>query len=128
MTDLAVTAWELVPYSFVLDWFITIGDMLTAFSPFATGSLKYATLATKTVTTYRSVNAMQPIPGYSITSLKSSVPCIQQKVDTTYNRVLANPVPTLAFDVQLNKSKILDLVALWLVGNKKTLTRLLRHF
>lgn len=30
LTDLASTAWELVPYSFVFDWFININEMLTA--------------------------------------------------------------------------------------------------
>lgn len=30
LTDLASTAWELMPYSFVFDWFININEMLTA--------------------------------------------------------------------------------------------------
>lgn len=31
--NIAVTAWELVPLSFVVDWFINIGDFLSAFLP-----------------------------------------------------------------------------------------------
>ena len=30
--NFAVTAWELVPLSWVIDWFINIGDMIAAFS------------------------------------------------------------------------------------------------
>lgn len=30
LTDLSSTAWELVPYSFVFDWFVNINEMLTA--------------------------------------------------------------------------------------------------
>lgn len=31
--DVASVAWELVPYSFVVDWFLPIGDMIDNFSP-----------------------------------------------------------------------------------------------
>lgn len=128
MTDPFVTGWELIPYSFILDWFVTIGDMLTAFSPFATGQLRYASLATTTVSTYRSINALQPSSGYVWEGNPSAAPCVRTKTVTTYSRVAATPQPTLAFDVQLNISKILDLTALWLTINRSSLTRLLRHF
>lgn len=29
----ALTAWELIPYSFVVDWFVQIGDFITALAP-----------------------------------------------------------------------------------------------
>lgn len=32
-TNLAVTAWELVPLSFVVDWVLNVGDLLAALSP-----------------------------------------------------------------------------------------------
>lgn len=32
------TAWELVPFSFVMDWFLQVGTWIEAFSPFAAGS------------------------------------------------------------------------------------------
>lgn len=37
--NLAVTAWELVPLSFVIDWVLNIGDLLGSLSP-ATGSVQ----------------------------------------------------------------------------------------
>ena len=32
-TNILITAWELVPYSFVVDWFVRVGDYLSALSP-----------------------------------------------------------------------------------------------
>lgn len=128
MADPIVTGWELVPFSFVFDWFVTIGDMLTAFSPFATGQLQYATVSTTKVFTFRCVNTLSPQSGSTLITEHSSIPCVQQRIDTTYNRVLSTPVPTLAFDVNLDASKIVDLVALVLVSKRKSLTRMLRYF
>lgn len=127
MVDPVVTAWELVPFSFVLDWFVTIGTMLSAFSPFATGQLQYASLATTTTTTYVSNFTLVPAAGYSRVS-GSPQTLTHTRIVEKYDRVKATPTPTLAVDIDLNVSKILDLVALALVINKKLLTRLLRHF
>jgi len=127
MSDPVVTAWELVPYSFVLDWFVTIGTSLSAFSPFATGQLQYASLATTTTTTYMSTFTLVPSAGFSRFS-GSAQPLTHTRVVEQYDRVKAVPKPTLAVDVDLNVAKILDLVALWLVGNKSFTSRLLRHF
>lgn len=33
LTELPLTAWELVPYSFVVDWFVNVGDWLEAVTP-----------------------------------------------------------------------------------------------
>lgn len=44
--DLFVTAWELVPLSFVIDWFLNIGDVLSAMSYNPSWSQEGATLAT----------------------------------------------------------------------------------
>lgn len=127
MTDPVVTAWELVPFSFVLDWFVTIGTTLSAFSPFATGQLQYASLATTTTTTYVSRFTLVPSAGFSRISGGPQT-LTHTRVVEKYDRVKATPTPTLAADVNLNVAKIFDLVALWLVGNKSFITRLLRHF
>ncbi len=34
LTNPAAVAWELVPYSFVVDWFVNVGDYLNQFSEF----------------------------------------------------------------------------------------------
>lgn len=127
-TDPFVTGWELVPYSFVLDWFVTIGDMLTAFSPFATGELRYATLATKTVTTRRSYNTMMWTSTMDNRTVEKQKGSEWIYITEKYERVNAEVKPTLAVDINLNVAKVVDLVSLWLTGNKKLTTRLLRYF
>lgn len=37
--DPLVTTWEVIPFSFIVDWFTNIGDAVTAYSPFASGDL-----------------------------------------------------------------------------------------
>lgn len=36
----AVVAWELVPFSFIVDWFVNVGDVLSSYSDFAGVSLQ----------------------------------------------------------------------------------------
>jgi hypothetical protein len=127
LADPVVTAWELVPFSFILDWFITIGDMLAAFSPFATGQLRYSTISIETVQRQNSSFLVVPDPGIAVFE-NSMSPCVSERTVTTYSRRLENPTPTLAFKVNLDAFKILDLVALWLARNAKITKRILRHF
>lgn len=127
MTDPFVTAWELVPFSFVLDWFVSIGDVLAAFSPFATGELRYATLGVTTTQIEMASNLIVPRPGIGVESNSMSA-CTRTRTTTSYVRRLASPQPTLAWQVDLNAYKILDLVALWLAQNASLTKRILRHF
>lgn len=46
------TAWELVPFSFVMDWFIQVGTWIEAFSPFAAGTLLGSMASIKTNSVY----------------------------------------------------------------------------
>jgi hypothetical protein len=122
--DPFVTAWELIKWSFVVDWFTTIGDLIGAFSPFATGSLLWSTIAVEdhdvstSITTPR--NTLTIVSG----SFSPSIRIIERR---TYERTLASPTPTLALDVNLDVWKILDLLALWKMRDKKLLTRIMRH-
>lgn len=127
MADPLVTAWELIPYSFVLDWFISVGDMLAAFSPFATGHLAYATLGVKTTQIERSSNTIIPQAGYVVYK-NSMIACSRTRTTTSYVRRIANPKPTLGVQIDLSTFKVLDLVALWLSQNSSITKRLLRHF
>ena len=40
--DPIVTAWEVIPFTMVSDWFFNVGEALQAWSPFATGNMQHA--------------------------------------------------------------------------------------
>lgn len=40
--DPLVTGWEVIPYSFVIDWFVNIGTNVQAYSPFAAGEILWS--------------------------------------------------------------------------------------
>lgn len=125
MTDPLVTAWELTRFSFILDWFITFGSMLSAFSPFASSQLQFATYSLTSVRELRT--SVVPRNSATFPIMEGSVlPSTTITTETSYARTLEVPSPTLALDINLNVSKVLDLVALWSVVNKKTISRLMR--
>lgn len=126
MGDLFVTAWELTPFSFILDWFVTIGDMLTAFSPFASGSLRYATVSDTALYEFTSSFYVAPASGYQLIT-GSVVPVVRNTKQREYSRVDAVPTPTIGIAVNLDAFKIIDLLALWLGRNAFHLRRILRH-
>lgn len=115
MFDPAVTAWELVPYSFILDWVITVGDLIAAFSPFATGHFRYATYSVERTTELRFDCTVTPITADPSTwVLQKGSPFHSQYlvVVKDYQRVEASVTPTLGFQLNFDWAKILDLVAL----------------
>jgi len=40
-----VTAWELIPYSFVIDWFVNIGDFITRSTTHSLAQVRYASIS-----------------------------------------------------------------------------------
>lgn len=113
MADPLVTAWEMIGLSFVIDWFLTIGDAISAFSPFASGSLRYATYTEIFVDTYRL--DFHPVytlaPNTQLVSFAATPGSVVYTVETV-NRRIRQVTPTLEFRLNLNPAKILDLVAL----------------
>lgn len=52
LTDPVLLAWELIPYSFVIDWFVNVGEFLSASGSIA--GMKRIGLSVTTTTTYES--------------------------------------------------------------------------
>lgn len=128
MADPFVTIWEEVPFSFIFDWFVSINNILAAFSPFATGTLRYATIAT--TSTHVEAYTYMPIPAVGYTFIGPGPrPVTVIYEEQTYSRV-ANPslTPTVEFKLDLNAAKVLDLVALWISRDRSIQTRLNRAF
>lgn len=65
--DPIVTGWEIIPFSFVLDWLVNVGDFLTVLSPFSSSEMLHAY---RTITTIEETSiASTPIPrDYSFNS------------------------------------------------------------
>lgn len=127
MADPLVTAWEMVPWSFVLDWFVSVGDIISAFSPFATGRLEYSCVSVETVQSAKSSNRMVAGPPFTVLE-DDMTNCSLEMRRTTYTRREESPTVTLGAQVNLDVFKIADLVALWLSKNSRITKRILRHF
>lgn len=129
MFDPLVTAWELVPFSFVLDWFVNVGEALAAFSPFATGSLAFATLKVTEIETITlsGTSYANDIPSHW--SMVSSTPCSSelQIITELSERSLPGITPNLGFNINLDGFKIADLAALWFTRNRTFMRRLLNR-
>lgn len=129
--DPLVTGWEVVPFSFVVDWFTNIGDNVAAFSPFATGSLTHGFITTEEVV--RSDLTCTPIPPNVAGIYKVSVtgPTAYKFVTerSTYTRVAASPSFSLSFQININPEKIVDLASIFFLrynGLLKGLQKLVR--
>lgn len=108
------TAYELIPLSFVVDWFLNIGDYITAM----TGTIKYsqeaATYSWKTEgnVTYGKSNLILP-DGYQPPSVNLSY--------RTYKRIVIDPKAHtgLSYDPFINWKRQLDALALLWGPTKK---------
>lgn len=128
MFDPAVTAWEMTPYSFIVDWFVNIGEAIAAFSPFATGLFKFATFALNHVTETELAAEMTLVQTgqlnvVSVSPLHSRLVCKEE----TFVRTLENPTPTLNVRINLDAAKIMDLIVLVLSSQRHTMRRLLQR-
>jgi hypothetical protein len=123
--QLLSTAWELVPYSFVVDWFLNTADFLAAWNP----SVDVVPL-TSWVTIMSEIEQTREITGYERGKVYFSNPTwvwdssygthtyrvdsTPEIVKTTSKERIPRPerplIPSL--NIRLNVSKVLDLLAL----------------
>jgi hypothetical protein len=118
MSDPLVTAWEIVPFSFIADWFFTIGDAVKAHSPFASTNLLWSYVTTEdslstTVTagfdksdTLYGALAAEWVTGDGIPNSSATYESL------IYNRQPQTPTVALNFDLNFDYKKALDLTAL----------------
>jgi hypothetical protein len=110
------TVYEVIPYSFVLDWFTNLGKALRAFSPFAQGSIVAGYQSTiSTVTTTTIATPIQYDWGSTYESrlegpLSSDTLTV---VDKTYERLEALPSFSVVVDINLDTLKMVDLLGLF---------------
>lgn len=110
------TAWELVTLSFVVDWFLNIGDVITAFS----GDKVYCGQG---ATTSRKIEG---VATYQSTQVPS---CRVDVYYASYDRHVIEPRDHigLSFRFDMNWKRWLDSIALLLQPSIDTLKRIKRH-
>lgn len=90
------TAWELLPYSFLIDYFTNIGTIVDAWS-IVNGNLAFACYGRKTISEIRILSQGYKDPGYEYYS-DSFVPQQFHVVDTYYERSsLSSIIPDFRF-------------------------------
>lgn len=104
------TAWELVTLSFVVDWFLSVGQTLEALS-FATLASRYEAGGGHLVTATRSFSRsnISIVSGYEGTNIDQDATCEASLTLRSPTRVPFTP----SFVQKLNAFKVLDLVALF---------------
>lgn len=112
-----VTAWEIVPWSFVVDWFFTIGSALQAHSPFSRGQLQYAWVSTvKTTTVSHELRwSPQTTDGWTYSPLLGTLMITRE---TTTRDPVTQPAIDLSFYPKLSLGKVIDLAALTAVSGQ----------
>lgn len=127
----ALTAWELVPLSFVVDWFIQVGDFIQAVSP-SLYSQRASTYSIRSTSTLRgvidSVEDSWDARGTVDYTFKESHGQAEIHAEFwRYDRVIINPEShlTLPTGVNLNLKRTLDGFSLSWPGIKKSLQALL---
>lgn len=116
--DIASSAWELVPFSFIIDWFCNVGTVVSAWQPkpFARELASWTTVTT-TVTQTSRVTGVSPRPNVianqeSRGRTSSGSGCVTQ---TYVDKVRSPGLPKVNYpqvDINLDFFKILDLVSI----------------
>lgn len=108
LADPAISFWESIPYSFVADWFVNVGDVLAAWKVRTSVDSIYASLGWKQTvrvqgTREASANATGTVTGVGTSSETFSS---KGRIPTS----IPSLVPSI--DVNLNSTRITDLAAL----------------
>lgn len=117
--DPIVTAYELVPYSFVVDRFVNIGAWLQTLTPSLLGEYAGSQYSIRSSITAHSVCVTAPKPEHTNWM---AVPCDSSYVVEEYLRVPTAGIPPFpGFNPRITLAFAVDLVALFLKGKSDTM-------
>lgn len=119
-TDPLLAGFELIPYSWMADWILNIGNLIRAFSPFALGDLKSCCVVVKKTAYVRSTMVV-PNYGNRYWGCQTHTPAFGAVEFQQTQRLPWSPSFALDFRLELNLYRILDLVALSMKKLSKTL-------
>jgi hypothetical protein len=112
-----------IPYSFIVGWFVNSADIVGRWSPFASGDFEYGWYSQKeTITDVLTMEPYSQYPTGGNSVVFETKPYIDQvNAKVTHNRVSVEALPkfplTLNFDI--SPAQALDLVTLALQGFKR---------
>jgi hypothetical protein len=114
----AVSGWEVMRWSFILDWIIAIGDYIQAMSLLVTANSAHFANSVKCTITREMARSSAPNSGYSLirSGFATSVAEVKLRVPTSPPKY---PLPSLSLDGQ----KIFDLIAILRSKKGALLTR-----
>lgn len=122
--DFLPTAWDLLPYSFVVDYFTNVGDIIKAIS-FPSAALRWACMTTRDVRTLtQSYSPLGQNYGFAQNVWSSNSLVATSK---NYRRTPVYPwdlVPTVQFSLPLTSAKPWENMAALIAGRSKPLTPL----
>lgn len=130
--DPITTAWEIVPFSFIVDWFVNIGDLIKAYSPFLSGNvlascLSYLDRVTTTTTVVPNDYYMKTLYyNPENTFLVTGASGMRVIVEDSYSRVPATPTFTLNVKANIDVSKLVDLSTLFQLASSGLLGKVLK--
>lgn len=111
-TNLLVTGWELVPFSFVADWVISIGKAISAASFIANATDHTSSIGYKVTRNFTQVKEVVPKPGDGTWTFEGSG-YIQWMYESSMVIRVPKPIPVVPqFRLNIDGMKIIDLIAL----------------
>lgn len=117
--DPVVTAYELIPFSFVLDWFTTVGSVIEGFSPFVNSSVDFNSFSERRFTTVIGEVRAAPQGGENVLMYSGNADFFVERYN--YNRTTENVSALPRFRLNLNWAKGVDILALsTLIVSRKT--------
>lgn len=123
--DPLVTLYEVIPYSWIADWFVNIGESIRAFSPFQQGEIKSCSVTT--VLQGKIVwESLRP-SDTTYVKLDSFVPSRFEMIREQKHRFAYTPSFSLSLRCELNLRRIADAVSLVLVHLAKHLKSIPRE-
>lgn len=122
--DPIVTTWEVIPFSFIADWFFNVGEALQAWSPLAAGKLDHAFFSQETTALAQCEIRVRPTYTWDGQPWNTVVESIQLDsnafvVRNRKSRVPQTPSFDLSFRLNFGGAKWFDAAALtWLLRRR----------
>lgn len=134
------TAWELIPYSFIVDWFFNVGDVIssqtsinlssqtaccTSIKRRETNEIWLYDKSSDTSTASRSANPCGGAQSFNYVHTRNVEQVLQRTTVESYNRFIwSKPKPKLVFDPHLSWKRMVDSLVLSYQPTRKLLRSL----